>query len=1360
MKTTTRAKAWSRTLAAAVSLCAAGTWADCYKYDVANGTVNLGSGTQIDSTDRFIIYQGTVNLNEGASIRSGGNTSGSCNFIGVDRNGVSGVLNINGGTFWCATSKGSGYLGVGNNSKNASSSLTLNSGVLKVDAVLRSAVMWDDSAGATSSGTITINGGEATVGTVLMGATTVSSGVSTLILNDGTLTTGNITFRKGNGQVFTWGGGTLVAMTDNIFNFQTFDTSNTKTRTLEITGNPASFDTAGYAQTIPAFTGTGKLRLTGNGTASFEQSTLSYGLVLDGIILDCGTLDANTPRLTVPSLEITGPVVIRATPPATPSERYPLIECTSSLDGVSLDQVTVAGGAGTLVREGNTIYVSVTSTLASMLLHRWSFNGDYTDSVGGLTGTDNGTSVTFVNNNTAISLAGGNKGTSWVDLSPNQSSSILPAGDAPFTIEMWTKLRAITNYSAWFTLGRKDNYNVKGLMVAFHNPNAQVRAWNNSTGTGPAFKAVKSNQDANNVLMGKNPLTAGGTYHLAIVVTPRGDGNGATIEGYVHDATTGARIGGYAYTVTGWTTASLIRETFALGRNFWNDPDPQADYDEVRVWNAALSISQIEANIASGPDALPAAYPAATIANPLFRYDFTHGTRVFTGNNGTDPAGTATGNVAVKGPNGENTAVHPKGFGTIYDGDNKLNADWTIAMSVKCCNTEKGAVFSVGSNGTLNKKQFVVATSSTNGKLYVPIFQKWGNGNNYRNIPAIIELTNLGDTTNTFHTLVAVHAQGTPYSVMKGGSITLYWDGKPVGSLHSAYQSGDRPFANGFQLSSAHGGFGGDISAYSDMSGNNNLAFQDVRFFDRALSAEEAQLYAEAFPPCKVGDVIDDFLFRYDFTSGTKVYSHYKHPIEPTASWSGYTAVNGPNGYGTAVHACGTGTITDGDTKLNEDWTLAMSVKSCDVEKGVILCLGKCDTNQRKQLAICSSSTPGKLHIAAIQRYNTGSGVNVPLTLNHASLGDTTNSFHTLVAVHEASKGTKKFPNQQETGLITFYWDGAQIGTIDTGTNGGERLFESGFRFSTLNTGCSGYNDLTGNPDAALRDVRFFTRALAVSEIASYASLFPVATAAVCDVDDYHFRHNFATGKLAVEGTGFTDAGLVGTGTKVSGGVGGSKYASFPDKTGNGTVTGGLNRDWTLAMSVKAPSVESGKNGLMLTLGGVETSGKKALAISSTSDSSGGLFISVPQRYGSAESNINTCQAKISLNGLGDTTGKYHSLVIVHARNQKNDANAWQTGTFGIYWDGKYKGSIVNTDSRTLMFMDNLKYGKIYNRTLSGDGSALQPYYVEPEKASGMAFRDVRFYTKVLTSAEARAYAEEFPVADQARPRGVMILVE
>jgi hypothetical protein len=196
-------------------------------------------------------------------------------------------------------------------------------------------------------------------------------------------------------------------------------------------------------------------------------------------------------------------------------------------------------------------------------------------------------------------------------------------------------------------------------------------------------------------------------------------------------------------------------------------------------------------------------------------------------------------------------------------------------------------------------------------------------------------------------------------------------------------------------------------------------------------------------------------------------------------------------------------------------------------------------------------------------------------------------------------------------------------------------------------------------------------------------------------------------------------------------------------------------------MSVKAPVVESGKNGIMLTLGGVETNKKKGLTICSTGDSTGGLFIAVPQRWGSAESSINTCQARISLSGLGDITNKYHSLVIVHARNQKNDSYTWQTGTYGIYWDGKYVNSIVNQDSGGLEFMDNLRYGGIYNRVpeYRSNNVTYYPKYIEPEQASGLAFQDVRFYTKILTSAEARAYAEKFPVSEQSKRMPFTILI-
>lgn len=64
-------------------------------------------------------------------------------------------------------------------------------------------------------------------------------------------------------QVFTWNDGTIVAGGANVFSLDEYDSSNTKTRTMQFTGSPDSFDTAGFAQSIPAFTGMGKLRLTG-----------------------------------------------------------------------------------------------------------------------------------------------------------------------------------------------------------------------------------------------------------------------------------------------------------------------------------------------------------------------------------------------------------------------------------------------------------------------------------------------------------------------------------------------------------------------------------------------------------------------------------------------------------------------------------------------------------------------------------------------------------------------------------------------------------------------------------------------------------------------------------------------------------------------------------------------------------------------------------------------------------------------------------------------------------------------------------------------------------------------------------------
>ena len=392
--------------AAAVSLCAGNALADCYKYDTKNGTVNLGAETQIDSSDRFIIYQGTVNLNEGASVKAGGNASGSCNFVGVDRS-VGSALNINGGTFWCAKSNGAGCLGIGINNNGVGSTLNLNSGVLRVDTLIRSGVQWGENNGSrvlygtTSSGTVNINGGEAYVMQFVIGALTASTGTSTLNLNGGVLTVVELDFMQYNGQVFTWGNGTLVAARDNIFAVVPYTSANNKTRTMQITGRPAIFDTAGYAQSVPAFTGTGVLCITGGGAVTFEESTLAYSLMLDDAVLNLGMLDAGTTPLTVPNLYVMGPVTLNVTLPESPTGRYPLIACSSTVPDTVAGISVAGGGAGTIIRSGKTLYLSFDASDAALV---------YSASAGGADVPANSSYSSLVFTDTAGSFSVGGAG--------------------------------------------------------------------------------------------------------------------------------------------------------------------------------------------------------------------------------------------------------------------------------------------------------------------------------------------------------------------------------------------------------------------------------------------------------------------------------------------------------------------------------------------------------------------------------------------------------------------------------------------------------------------------------------------------------------------------------------------------------------------------------------------------------------------------------------------------------------------------------------------------------------------------------------------------------------------------------------
>ena len=481
-----------------------------------------------------------------------------------------------------------------------------------------------------------------------------------------------------------------------------------------------------------------------------------------------------------------------------------------------------------------------------------------------------------------------------------------------------------------------------------------------------------------------------------------------------------------------------------------------------------------------------------TISDFHFRYDFTKGTKVYEHNGcETEPCTKGASYCSVYGVNGYNTAVHAGGYGSIYSGNGSelldLNSDWSMAMSVKSADVEKGVLLCLGANGELNNKQVLFCSSSEPGKLHIAICQCWRKTPGYvaqKNIPTSITLSDLGDTTNSFHTLVAVHT-------ISDNIIKLYWDGVHVGDWDSNYKQSNKAFANGFQFSSS---YGGNPSGYSSLGEDLNAQFQDVRFFTRALSAEEAQLYATAFPAANVN--LNDYFFRYDFSLGTRVFIG-NDGTDPATTEASDASVPGPGENGLAVRPTGYGEIADGEAKLNDNWTIAMSVKPDvkpdDVSKGIFLCLGSNDTQYKKQLLLCSDGE-GYIHAAICHRWSANSSTaharNFPVSESFICPSETSARFHTLVGVHTMGEG--------KTGELTLYFDGVQIGTLDTSynTSNPHRPFANGFRFCAPHGTMSQYMEKQGyivQGDVAFLDVRFYTNTWTAAEAKSYSRLYPAS---------------------------------------------------------------------------------------------------------------------------------------------------------------------------------------------------------------------------------------------------------------------------
>ncbi len=235
-----------------------------------------------------------------------------------------------------------------------------------------------------------------------------------------------------------------------------------------------------------------------------------------------------------------------------------------------------------------TCMAAVLTTQAYNLKHRWSFNGDYSDSVAG--GTANGTSsLTFSDG--MVNLPGGDRGTSYVDLGANAFS----VGSDNITIEIWARQNEAVHFARLFEYYAGTDKN-----------NDIYMSW--STGanfTSDKIEVKSGGQVKFWVTNTMQPYAKGAKYHISLIFRANDDGS-TTVSWAKRNAVSGVVEKSDSRTIENWTLSdfhSLAGSPHLyLGYSLWGEADPKASYDEVRISSGVIGAEQLAANAILGPD--------------------------------------------------------------------------------------------------------------------------------------------------------------------------------------------------------------------------------------------------------------------------------------------------------------------------------------------------------------------------------------------------------------------------------------------------------------------------------------------------------------------------------------------------------------------------------------------------------------------------------------------------------------------------------------------------------------------------------------------------------------------------------------
>ena len=247
--------------------------------------------------------------------------------------------------------------------------------------------------------------------------------------------------------------------------------------------------------------------------------------------------------------------------------------------------------ADTVAVDGGTLALSAGDDNASArLAHRWSFTSNLSDSMTGKSGAITGTGTSYVTDgtsgSTALRLPGANNGKCYVNLGAKK----LPSDSV--TIEAWVTMRNIEDWVRVFLIQDGVTKN-SSHSLAFISRTSDTGF--DSAGTSKYIGSA---------------LQKDVQYYVAIAISPDGKG-GSVTRRYIKKVVDSNFLFKNEATNAAWTISANMTTNpsdghFWLGRSDYNNRDATADYDEVRVWNGALSDEAIALSAAKGPDATAA----------------------------------------------------------------------------------------------------------------------------------------------------------------------------------------------------------------------------------------------------------------------------------------------------------------------------------------------------------------------------------------------------------------------------------------------------------------------------------------------------------------------------------------------------------------------------------------------------------------------------------------------------------------------------------------------------------------------------------------------------------------------------------